>query len=75
MSAPAPFWTLVVAWMIPGTSPSMWSAFILADRRRALPLAVLADWSLTGSGISKRSIPWVGETCLGPCRSGLTITI
>src|SRR6185436_6173761 len=30
VSAPAAFLTLVVAWLVPGTSPVMWSAFVLA---------------------------------------------
>ena len=30
LSAPATFLTLVVAWWMPGTSPAMWTAFVLA---------------------------------------------
>src|SRR5881409_2211133 len=77
VSAPAAFLTLVVAWMMPGTSPSMWSAFILATIALPLLLPVLGGLLPHGRGISKRShIRAVGrDLVLAASQIGLTITM
>jgi len=62
VSAPAAVLTLVVAWMIPGTSPSMWSAFILATVAVPSLLPVLSGLVPHGRGISKaQPYPCGGE--------------
>ena len=77
VSAPAAFLTLVVAWMIPGTSPSMWSVFILATVAVPALLPVLGGLLPHGRGISKRShIRAVGrDLVLAASQIGLTITM
>jgi cyclic beta-1,2-glucan synthetase len=55
VSAPAAFLTLVVAWAIPGPSPAMWSAFILATIAVPLLVPVLGGVIPHRRGISKRS--------------------
>ena len=54
-SAPAAFLTLVVAWVMPGTSPMVWSAFVLATVAVPPLLPVLGGLIPRGRGISKRS--------------------
>ncbi len=77
VSAPAAFLTLVVAWMLPGTSPAVWSAFILATIAVPSLLPVLRGLIPRGRGISKRShIRAVGrDIVLGVSQIGLTITM
>ncbi len=77
VSAPAAFLALVVAWMIPGTSPSMWSVFILATVAVPLLLPVLGGLVPHGRGISKRShTRAVGrDVVLAASQIGLTITM
>ncbi|MBI2203895.1 MAG: glycosyl transferase [Candidatus Rokubacteria bacterium] len=55
LSAPAAFLTLVVAWTLPGTSPPLWSAFILATVAVPAVLPVLGGVIPRRRGISKRS--------------------
>src|SRR5204862_3486867 len=55
ISAPAAVLTLVVAWVMPDTSPTMWSAFILATVAVPSLLAVLSGLVPRARGISKRS--------------------
>src|SRR5216117_1417136 len=43
LSAPAAFLTLVVAWVMPGTSPTIWSAFILATVARMKALHIVGE--------------------------------
>jgi cyclic beta-1,2-glucan synthetase len=77
VSAPAAFLTLVVAWMTPGTSPSMWSAFILATIALPSLLPALDGFRPHGRGISKRShIRAVGrDLVLAASQIGLKITM
>ena len=77
VSAPAAVLTLVVAWMIPDTSPSMWSAFILATVAVPSLLPVLSGLVPHGRGISKRShTRAVGrDLVLAASQIGLTITM
>jgi len=55
VSAPATFLTLVVAWLMPGTSPAMWSAFVLATIVVPALLPALGGVIPRRRGISKRS--------------------
>jgi len=77
VSAPAAFLTLVVAWITPGTSPTVWSAFILAAVAVPTLLPVLGGLLPRGRGISKRSyIRAVGrDLLLAGSQFGLTITM
>jgi cyclic beta-1,2-glucan synthetase len=77
VSAPAAFLTLVVAWVMPGTSPAMWSAFILATMAVPALLPVLGGLLPRGRGISKRSyIRAVGrDLFLAGSQFGLAITM
>ena len=77
VSAPAAVLTLVVAWMIPDTSPAMWSAFILATVAVPSLLPVLSGLVPHGRGISKRShTRAVGrDLVLAASQIGLTITM
>ncbi|MBI1848329.1 MAG: glycosyl transferase, partial [Candidatus Rokubacteria bacterium] len=77
VSAPAAFLTLVVAWMMPGTSPAMWSAFVLATVVVPLLLPVLDGVIPHRRGISKRShVRAVGrDLVLAASQIGLTITM
>src|SRR2546425_3308111 len=77
VSAPAAVLTLVVAWMIPDTSPSMWSAFILATVAVPSLLSVLSGLVPHGRGISKRShTRAVGrDLVLAASQIGLTVTM
>ena len=62
VSAPAAFLTLVVAWVMPGTSPAIWSAFILVTVAVPSLLPVLGGLLPRGRGISKRSYVRGGRT-------------
>src|SRR4030095_1123022 len=77
ISAPAAFLTLVVAWLMPGTSPTIWSVFILATVAVPTLLPVLGGLLPRGRGISKRSyIRAVGrDLLLAGSQFGLTITM
>jgi len=77
VSAPAAFLTLVVAWVTPGTSPTMWSAFILATVAVPGLLSVLGGLVPHARGISKRShTRAVGrDVVLAASQIGLTITM
>ncbi len=77
VSAPAAFLTLVVAWMVPGTSPTMWSGFIVATVALPLLLPVLGGVIPHRHGISKRSYARaVGrDVVLAASQIGLTLTM
>jgi cyclic beta-1,2-glucan synthetase len=77
LSAPAAFLTLVVAWVVPGTSPTIWSAFILTSIAVPSLLPVLSGSIPSRRGISKRShIRAVArDAVLAASRIGLTITM
>jgi cyclic beta-1,2-glucan synthetase len=77
LSAPAAFLTLVVAWMMPGTSPAVWSAFILATIALPSLLPVLRGLIPRRRGISKRShARAVGrDAVLAASQIGFTITM
>jgi cyclic beta-1,2-glucan glucanotransferase len=77
VSAPAAFLTLVVAWMVPGTSPAMWSAFIVATVAVPALLPVLGGLIPHRRGISKRShARAVGrDVVLAASHIGLTLTM
>jgi len=77
LSAPAAFLTLVVAWVMPGTSPTIWSAFILATVAVPPLLPVLGGLVPRARGISKRShIRAVGrDLFLAGSQFGLTVTM
>jgi len=77
VSAPAAVLTLVVAWTIPGTSPAMWSAFILATIALPSLVPVLGGLVPRARGISKRShTRAVGrDLVLAGSQIGLTITM
>ena len=55
LSAPAAFLTLVAAWIMPGTSAPLWSAFILTTIALPAVLPVLGGLMPRRRGISKRS--------------------
>ena len=55
LSAPTAFLTLVAAWTLPGTSPVMWSALILATIAVPALLPVLGGLIPHRRGVSKRS--------------------
>ena len=55
LSAPATFLTLAVGWMLPGTSPAVWSAFVLVTVAVPALLPVLGGVIPRRRGISKRS--------------------
>jgi cyclic beta-1,2-glucan synthetase len=55
LSAPTAFLTLAVAWVMPGTSPAVWSAFILVTIAGQAFLPVLGGFVPRKRGISKRS--------------------
>ena len=76
LSAPAAFLTLVAAWMVPGASPTIWSAFILTTIAVPPLLPVLSGLMPHRRGISKRShIRAVArDIVLAASRIGLTIT-
>jgi cyclic beta-1,2-glucan glucanotransferase len=76
-SAPAAFLTLVVAWVMPGTSPMVWSAFVLATVAVPPLLPVLGGLIPRGRGISKRShARAIGrDLFLAVSQIGLTITM
>jgi cyclic beta-1,2-glucan synthetase len=77
VSAPAAFLTLVVAWTVPDTSPTMWSAFILATVAGPALLPVLGGLIPRRRGISKRShARAVGrDVVLAAAQIGFTITM
>ena len=55
MSAPAALLTLLFAWAVPGASPAVWSAFVLASIAAPSVLSVLGGLIPRARGISKRS--------------------
>ena len=55
LSAPATFLTLAVGWMLPGSSPAVWSAFVLVTVAAPALLPVLGGVIPRRRGISKRS--------------------
>ena len=77
LSAPAAFLTLVGAWLLPGTSPAMWSAFVLATVAGPALLPVLGGVIPRRRGISKRShVRAVGrDAVLAASQIGLTLTM
>jgi cyclic beta-1,2-glucan synthetase len=77
MSAPAAFLTLVVAWVVPGTSPAVWSAFIFATIAGPAILPVLGGVIPRKRGISKRShVRAVGrDVGLAASHIGVTATM
>ncbi len=77
VSAPAAFLTLVVAWLVPDTSPAVWSAFVLATIGVPSLLPVLSGLIPHRHGISKRShTRAVGrDVVLAASQIGLTITM
>jgi cyclic beta-1,2-glucan synthetase len=77
LSAPATFLTLVVAWLLPGASPVMWSAFVLATVAVPALLPVLGGAMPRRRGISKRShLRAVGrDAALAASHVGLTLTM
>jgi cyclic beta-1,2-glucan synthetase len=77
VSAPAAFVTLVVAWMLPGASPAMWSAFILVTIAVPALLPALDGVIPRRRGISRRShVRAVGrDVGLAAAQVGLTVTM
>ena len=77
LSAPAAFLTLVAAWLLPGTSPTIWSGFIVATIAVPSVLPVLGGLIPRRHGISKRShTRAVGrDVLLAVSHIGLTITM
>jgi cyclic beta-1,2-glucan synthetase len=77
VSAPATLLTLVVAWLMPGTSPAMWSAFVLVTIAIPTLLPVLGGLVPRRRGISKRShVRAVGRDLVqAAAQIGLTITM
>ena len=55
LSAPAAFLTLLVAWLLPGTSPATWSVFVLVTLAVPALLPAVAGLAPRRRGISKRS--------------------
>ena len=77
LSAPAAFLTLAVAWLVPGTSPATWSAFVLATIAVPAFLPVLGGAMPRRRGISKRShARAVGrDAVLAASQIGLSVTM
>ncbi len=77
VSAPAAFLTLVAAWMVPGASPTVWSAFVVATIVVPACLPVFGGLLPRARGISKRShIRAVGrDVVLAVLQIGLMITM
>jgi cyclic beta-1,2-glucan synthetase len=77
VSAPAAFLALVAAWMVPGASAPMWSAFIVATVAVPALLPVLGGLIPHRRGISKRShARAVGrDIVLAASQVGLTLTM
>ena len=77
LSAPAAFLTLLLAWLVPGTSPVVWSAFILATIAGPAILPVLGAVVPRKRGISKRShVRAVGrDVGLAASHIGVTATM
>jgi cyclic beta-1,2-glucan synthetase len=76
VSAPATFRALV-AWLVSGTSPAMWSAFVLATIAVPALLPALGGVIPRRRGISKRShFRAVGrDLVLAASQVGLTLTM
>ena len=75
MSAPAAFITLLIGWVLPGTSPAVWSAFVLATIAGPALLPVLGGVVPRRRGISKRShIRAVGRD-LGLAVAHIAVTV
>ncbi len=77
VSAPTAFLTLAVAWMLPGRSPAVWTAFILATIATPTLLPVLGGLIPHRRGISKRShARAVGrDVVMAASQIGFTITM
>ncbi|HXU87624.1 MAG TPA: glucoamylase family protein, partial [Methylomirabilota bacterium] len=77
LSAPAALLTLLLAWVVPGMSPAVWSAFILGTIAGPAILPVLGGVIPRKRGISKRShIRAVGrDVGLAAARIGVTATM
>jgi cyclic beta-1,2-glucan synthetase len=77
LSAPAAFLTLVLAWVVPVASPTVWSAFVLATIAGPAILPVLGGVIPRKRGISKRShIRAVGrDVGLAAAHIGVTATM
>jgi cyclic beta-1,2-glucan synthetase len=77
MSTPAACLTLLIAWVVPGTSPAVWSAFILATIAGPAILPVLGGVIPRKRGISKRShVRAVGrDVGLAAAHIGVTATM
>ncbi|HET6676245.1 MAG TPA: hypothetical protein VFG71_12950, partial [Nitrospiraceae bacterium] len=76
LSAPAAFLTLVAGWVMPGTSPWVWSGFILATIAVPSLLPFLLGLYPRRRGISMRSHVRgaLADLTLGVTQIGLTIT-
>jgi cyclic beta-1,2-glucan synthetase len=77
LSPPAAFLTLTVAWMLPGQSPAVWSAFILVTVAVPALLPVFDGLIPRRRGISKRShARAVGrDAVMAASQIGFTITM
>jgi cyclic beta-1,2-glucan synthetase len=77
LSAPAAFLTLAAGWALPGTSPAVWAAFILATIAGPAVLPALGGVIPRRYGISKRShVRAVGrDVALAVAHVGVTATM
>ncbi|HSE67430.1 MAG TPA: glucoamylase family protein, partial [Gemmatimonadales bacterium] len=77
LSAPAAFLTLIAGWVVPGTSPWLWSGFILAAIAIPSLLPFILGLYPRRRGISMRShVQGVfTDLTLGATQIGLTVTL
>jgi cyclic beta-1,2-glucan synthetase len=77
VSAPAAFLTLVAGWIVPGTSPWLWSGFILATIAIPSLLPFLSGLYPRRRGISMHSHlrGAVADLTLGATQIGLTVSL
>ncbi len=76
LSAPAAFLTLIVGWLLPGTSPWVWTSFILATIAIPALLSFMIALHPHRPGISKRSHfrGVLTDLALGTSQIALTVT-
>ena len=75
LSAPAAFFTLVVGWLMPVTSPWMWTRFVVATLAIPALLPFMIGLNPHRTGISKRSHLQAvfNDLMLGASQAGLSI--
>jgi cyclic beta-1,2-glucan synthetase len=77
LSAPAAFFTLVAAWLLPAGAPGVWTAFILVTIAVPALLSFLLEIKPPRRGVSKRTYVRVALTdfSLGASQAAITVTL